>query len=214
MITNLLVVYVLVVTVLTLADGKMVVWQRGFVKMFAASMFLCLPALSASSLGTFEWWFFIGLMASWLGDLCLVWSGTGARFKLGVLSFLLAHVAYGVAFVFVDFDAVTAGSLMVLFSAIGFAVYRKLKEHMSTSLRVPVQVYILALCAMTALAWSVRPPYSCLAYGLAATAFLVSDISVALQRFGAYSTTHRLWGIPLYFGAQMAFAILITEEFS
>ena len=72
-------------------------------------------------------------------------------------------------------------------------------------------VYLFALTAMNSLAWSLVHQGARLAFGLAATAFLISDISVALQRFGEYSKHHRLWGIPLYFGAQMSFAILITE---
>ena len=211
MLTNLLFVYLVLVSILTLADQKLSVWQRGVIKMLSASLFLYLPSISMSNLGTFEWWIFVGLIASWLGDLYLVWSGTGARFKLGILSFLFAHIAYGAAFLFIETNLVLATCLMVIFVTVGVSVYLKLRSHMGSDLRLPVQIYIFALCAMTALAWSVEPPYSQLAFGIAATAFLISDISVALQRFGQHSSRHRLWGIPLYFGAQMGFATLITK---
>ena len=214
MISNLLVIYLILVGILTLARAPFSVWKRGVVKMTAASLFLYVSISGDTEMNAFEWWFFGGLAASWLGDLCLLSEGTGRQFKFGILSFLIAHIAYGIAFLFVELDVTIAGVLLGLFSGVGFTVYNRLKLAIGDSLRVPVQVYIVALCAMTALAWSVQPPHSSLAFGLAATAFLVSDISVALQRFGPHSAIHRLWGVPLYFGAQMSFAILISKDFS
>lgn len=214
MITNLLVVYACLVAVLALADRKLGLWQRGLLKMLTASLFLYLPIITLSTLNTFELFFFVGLIGSWLGDLCLVWSGTGKRFKVGIFSFLLAHVAYGTAFLFAEIAIGLAALLLVSFCTIGVLVYMRLSSNIEGALKLPVQIYILALCAMTAFAWSVEAPYSATAFGLCATAFLVSDISVALQRFGTDSHTHRIWGIPLYFGAQMSFSILITKGFS
>ena len=98
---------------------------------------------------------------------------------------------------------------MLLF---GFGVYLKLKTDIPAKLRVPVMVYIIALVAMTALAWTLGDSDARMMYGLAATAFLLSDVSVALQRFGTHSHIHRLWGVPLYFGAQITFAHLLTNH--
>ena len=213
MVTNLLVLYLMLVATLTLADQRLTLVQRAVVKMLAASLFLYLPLMNQDALGHFEWWIFAGLAASWLGDLCLVWPGTGKRFKLGIAAFLMAHVAYATAFVFVEVDPHVAGVLIAIFLGVGFAVYSRLKPNIALPLRIPVQLYILALCLMTALAWSISPPYNTLAFGLGASAFLVSDISVALQRFGSNAAVHRLWGIPLYFAAQMCFSILISGCF-
>jgi hypothetical protein len=42
--------------------------------------------------------------------------------------------------------------------------------------------------------------------GLAAVAFYLSDISVARDRFAQAGFGNRLWGLPLYYLAQLLFA--------
>ena len=208
----LLISYCVLVGLLTLLDTRLTLLQKGAIKMASASIFVGIPAFHFSALNTFEVLIFIGLITSWLGDLCLVWSGTGTRFKLGILSFLLAHFAYAGAFLLKPLVPQTAVILCVGFLVIAGMVYSKLQADMPDALKTPVRIYILALVAMTALAWSIEDPVSRLSFGIAATAFLVSDISVAMQRFGRESQIHRLWGVPLYFGAQLGFALLITEQ--
>lgn len=210
--TYLLITYVVLVGLLTLLDSRLELWQKGVVKMTAASIFVGIPACYFTKLDTFEMVIFAGLLASWLGDLCLVWSGTGKRFKLGIFSFLFAHFAYAGGFLLLNLMPQTAMALFVCFLGISGVIYTRLQKDMPTALRTPVRIYILALVAMTALAWSIEDNATRLAFGAAATAFLISDISVALQRFGTHSKAHRLWGVPLYFGAQIGFALLITER--
>ena len=41
----------------------------------------------------------------------------------------------------------------------------------------------------------------------AAVAFYVSDVSVARDRFVAPGFGNRIWGLPLYYGAQLLFAL-------
>ncbi len=210
--TYLLLTYLALVTILTVLDSRLSLMQRGIIKMSAASIFLVIPGYQFAQLNAFETVIFIGLIASWMGDLCLVWTGTGKRFKLGIFSFLLAHFAYAGAFLLQTLMPVIAGTLflcLVVFSAI---IFLRLQKDIPQNLKLPVQIYILALVAMTALAWSIADHTARIAYGTAATAFLISDISVALQRFGTHSRAHRLWGVPLYFGAQIGFALLITEQ--
>ena len=54
--------------------------------------------------------------------------------------------------------------LLLLF---GFGVYLKLKTDIPAKLRVPVMVYIIALVAMTALAWTLGDSDARMMYGLA-----------------------------------------------
>ena len=44
---------------------------------------------------------------------------------------------------------------------------------------------------------------------LAAAGFALSDVSVARDRFGRESFLNRLWGLPLYYGAQCLFAVSV-----
>ena len=209
----LLITYCVLVAILTLLDTRLTLKQKGIVKMMSASIFVVIPAIELPELTTFEILIFVGLVTSWLGDLCLVWSGTGTRFKLGIFSFLLAHFAYAGAFLLKPLVPQTAVLLCLGLLVIAGMVYNRLRGEMPDGLKKPVKIYILALVAMTALAWSIDDAVSRLRFGLAATAFLISDISVALQRFGRHSQIHRLWGVPLYFGAQLGFALLITEHY-
>jgi hypothetical protein len=41
----------------------------------------------------------------------------------------------------------------------------------------------------------------------AAVAFYLSDVSVARDRFVAPGFDNRIWGLPLYYGAQLLFAL-------
>ena len=209
--TVLLTTYSLLVCTLAVADKGLSLLQKGIIKMTAASIFVSLPLIQFQRLTSFGIWILMGLIFSWIGDLCLIWRGTGRRFKLGILAFLLAHVAYGVAFIFAHFEPERATVFFVCLGLLGIVIYGRLKADMQPSIRPAVMVYLFALTAMTALAWSLVDSEARFAFGFSATAFLVSDISVALQRFGSHSQHHRLWGIPLYFGAQISFAILITE---
>ena len=210
---SLLITYCALVGLLTLLDARLSLMQKGLVKMTSASIFVGIPAFHFQELNTFEMAIFAGLATSWLGDLCLVWSGTGTRFKLGIFSFLLAHFAYAGAFLLKPLVLPTAVILCIGLLVIAGMVYNRLRDDMSDGLKTPVRIYIVALVAMTALAWSIDDDPARLRFGLAATAFLISDISVAIQRFGRHSQIHRLWGVPLYFGAQLGFALLITEHY-
>lgn len=210
--TYLLLIYLVLVFVLTVLDRRLSLVQRGMTKMSAASIFVLIPAYNFAALNAFGVVILIGLVASWLGDLCLIWTGTGKRFKLGIFSFLLAHFAYAGGFLLQNLLPLTALIFFVCLLVISALIFMRLQNDMPQNLKNPVKIYILALVAMTALAWSIQDPRARMAYGTAATAFLISDISVALQRFGAHSTIHRLWGVPLYFGAQIGFALLITEQ--
>ena len=91
-------IYAILVGALTMLDQRLSLWLKGAIKMTAASCFVGLPLVYFENLNTFAILLFSGLCASWLGDLCLVWPGTGRHFKLGILSFLLAHFAYAGAF--------------------------------------------------------------------------------------------------------------------
>jgi hypothetical protein len=65
---------------------------------------------------------------------------------------------------------------------------------------------MLAISAMVSLAagsFAARPSLLLLT---GAIGFYLSDLSVARDRFVAPGFVNRLWGIPLYYGAQLLFA--------
>ena len=66
--------------------------------------------------------------------------------------------------------------------------------------------YLLAIGAMLALAWGAAGAGAPAAVPAGATAFALSDLAVARERFVAPGRRSWLWGLPLYYGAQLALA--------
>lgn len=150
----------------------------------------------------------IGLLFSLAGDVFLML--TPARFVAGLLSFLLAHLAYVLAFV----QAAPAGSAPWLLLPLGLAaalVLRLLWRALG-ALRVPVLLYIGAILLMvwTALARAVLHPgpASALAGG-GALLFMLSDSLLALNRFRQPLRHATVWIMVSYWLAQTCIALSV-----
>ena len=145
------------------------------------------------------------LVLSWLGDAFLL-SSRSALFLAGLGSFLLAHVAFGAAFVIRGQDAAwTAGALAVL-TIPALIVARWLRPHLPPDMRLPVRVYIVVITGMLALAAgavAAGAPWIAL---VGALTFYLSDLSVANDRFVREGFLNKLWGLPLYYFAQICLA--------
>ena len=76
-------------------------------------------------------------------------------------------------------------------------ILRWLRPHLSASMRRPVTAYVAVISAMLALPAGVP---------LGAFAFYLSDLSVARDRFVAAGFVNRVWGLPLYYFAQLCLA--------
>lgn len=148
----------------------------------------------------------VGLALSWWGDVLLIPKSKPKVFQLGILAFLLGHVAYSVAFVARGVDtAATAGTLLVL-AIVAIGVVRWLWPHAPSDMRVPVVAYIAVISAMVALAVGTWAAHGQPAIVVGAVMFYVSDLSVAMDRFVRSSFVNRLWGLPCYFIAQLVLA--------
>ena len=148
-----------------------------------------------------------GLGLSVVGDLCLL-SKKNQTFKWGILSFLLAHVAYVVLFVALGIHwlwAVTGGASVALL-ALGVARFlAPFVQHM----RLAVNGYIVVISVMVAFAIGMGAYDGNLdRVGLliSAVAFFLSDLCVARERFVEPAFINKAFGLPLYFGAQLGFA--------
>jgi uncharacterized membrane protein YhhN len=144
----------------------------------------------------------------WFGDVLII-PKTRGPFLAGVASFLAGHLAYVAAFVIrgVDPPATAAAALAMLVPA-GLA-WRWVSPHLPPEggLRGPVAAYAVMLTAMVAFAtgsFIARPAPLLL---VAAVTFFLSDLSVARERFVRSDFTNKLWGLPLYYAAQLVFAL-------
>lgn len=150
-------------------------------------------------------WVIVGLVLSLLGDVALLWPKEG--FLPGLVSFLLAHLAYLVAFTRVQRFAARVLPF-VAYAAVAAGVLALLWPGVPAPLRLPVLLYVLALASMAAQAavlWrsgAARGPV--LAAGGAL--FMLSDALLATNRFATPLPMASLWILASYWTAQWCIA--------
>lgn len=149
------------------------------------------------------------LALCWLGDVLLI-PKNPQIFRAGIVSFLLGHVAFLVAFLVRGVSPLGCGVALALLSLPSVLALRWLSPHLSREMKLPVTAYvgILSLMVVAAVGTAARAPgWSIL---IAAVAFFASDLSVARDRFVHPSFVNRAWGLPLYYAAQLLFAATTT----
>lgn len=196
-----------VVAVVLLLGAQLADWRvaAGIAKMVASTGF-CLTAFSGGALGTrYGRWILAGLALSWWGDALLI--GTlPLFFQLGLISFLLAHLAYCGAFLSHGVSRKwAAGGLCVLAIPVAAIVYW-LFPHVPLDMRVPVIAYVAVITSMLVLAAGTRGRGASWRIIAGAFMFYVSDVAVARSQFVAPDVFNYLWGLPLYYAGQILLA--------
>jgi uncharacterized membrane protein YhhN len=148
----------------------------------------------------------VGFGLSAVGDLCLLSRRTPV-FLSGLLTFLMAHIAYTTAFLQLGGGGWVAGVGLVGSGVIGAVVWRWLARHVSGHMRAAVGVYIVAIAIMLACAIAAGQGSGSGWLVVGAACFVASDISVAQDRFVKRDRINLMWGPPLYFGAQWMFIL-------
>lgn len=149
---------------------------------------------------------FAGLLLAAAGDVLLI-PKDKRSFLAGLVAFLLGHVAYGVAFALRGLDlgwALGAGAVCTI---VALPVLRWLWPSVEPKMRAPVACYVLVITAMVALAAGTFGAHGDARILVGAIGFYLSDLAVARERFVRSSFANRLWGLPLYFGAQLLLAM-------
>ncbi len=177
-----------------------------------------LKTLSTSLLAIIAWHMggpvllIAGLALSALGDLFLSRDGEKA-FISGLVSFLVAHVAYIVLFasigqspaVLLSMPLLPAAAIMI---AASLALLRIILRHVSGELRLPVMVYCTALVLMGLTALATERPLII----AGAVMFVASDAILAWEKFvepaaSARKPPMRLAVWVLYYAAQVTFLL-------
>jgi uncharacterized membrane protein YhhN len=143
------------------------------------------------------------------GDVCLALPQR-TMFLLGLISFLIGHGFYVVAFLGVGKAGIWTLGGGLLVCGVSVWVYRWLSPLLG-SMRGPVLAYILVITAMVVCAWSVFErgdlPWGARIMVLAgALCFYLSDIFVARDRFVKNEFLNRAVGLPTYYTAQFLLA--------
>jgi len=141
-----------------------------------------------------------GLALSVVGDALLL-SSRRSAFLAGLGAFLLAHVAYAVAFAGVARPSAVVGLAV---AAITGAALRWLWPRLG-ALRTPVVAYCVVITAMLWLALGIDRPE----IRAGATLFYASDLLVARDRFVRPGFVNRVVGLPLYYAGQLLLALAV-----
>lgn len=182
---------------------------RAAAKIAASSAFLAVAIQCDAAASTYGQLILAALALSWVGDVLLL-SQRSRFFLPGIGSFLLAHGVFSIAFLFQPIHGIALGVGLVVMGVIGTRVLTWLWPHLSGFYRVAVGAYVAAIVVMCALAIAVSAATGSWLLAAGAVAFALSDISVARDRFVAHAFINRLWGLPLYYGAQLVLALSVA----
>jgi uncharacterized membrane protein YhhN len=171
-------------------------------------------------IGEFELAVLIGLVLGAIGDIALM---SEHGFLAGLGSFLLGHVAY-VAAVGTQLPPRmwlgAAGPYALIPLVVGLAALAYLWPKLG-KLRVPVIFYVAVIIAMviSAIALYRGNPAAVIRgelfemqlhrrelFATGAVLFFISDLAVARDKFIAPGFSNRVWGLPVYYGAQLLIA--------
>jgi len=159
------------------------------------------PAYSLALLG--------GLCLCLVGDVCLAFPSR-QMFLAGLVSFLLGHLLYILAFLQVGRMCVWTWIGALVTCGTSAVIYLWLQPYLG-KMKGPVVLYILVISTMVVSAVSVQGgarPGTAVKWAVAAggVCFYLSDIFVARDRFVREEFLNRLIGLPMYYAAQFTLA--------
>jgi len=150
------------------------------------------------------------LLLSFAGDVLLIPKDRPRVFLAGLVSFLLAHVAYGAAFLASGVTMAAALATALLLAPVLYVVVRWLGPHLPRPMRLPVRAYLVVISGMligaTGAAHAAHDPRML----IGALLFYLSDLAVARDRFVAPGPINRTWGLPFYYVGQLVLASSIA----
>ena len=153
----------------------------------------------------------VALFLCAVGDVCLL--GTArAPFLAGLVAFLLGHVGYAAACLLGGVSAAAVGLAALPLVLFGGGVLRWLWPSLPAKMKVPVCAYVAVIMTMAACAVGATAAGRSVWIAVGAGLFVVSDLFVARNRFVAPGPVNRLWGLPLYYGAQLILAAVLGSD--
>jgi uncharacterized membrane protein YhhN len=185
-------------------------WLVYLMKPLTTALLVGAAASAQAADPLYRWAILVGLGFSLAGDVFLMLPGD--RFVAGLASFLAAHIAYLTAFSL----GVGFGSRPVLllpYATAAIAVMWLLWSRLG-SLRVHVVIYVAALVAM---AWQATTRAAAghtelaVAAAAGATLFVVSDASLAINRFRGSFRAAQVLVMSTYVAAQALIALSVSQ---
>ena len=213
--TALYLVPALAVTVFLLVRAEVLKIKRQIYLFKPISTLLVIAAALLSFLEptrnpTYSVGILLGLLLSFGGDVALMFQDHRKAFMLGLVLFLLAHIAYTVVFVLLGrFSGWDMLSTVVLLVA-GVSFYRLIQPNLGT-MRLPVMVYILVISVMVNRASSApaSPAFTgmqAMLVVIGAVLFYISDLILAAARFWRPWKYSRI-SLAFYYSGQLLIAL-------
>lgn len=191
------------------ADYRGPRWQAYVFKPLTTGLLLTSAALATPAQGPrYQIAVTVGLALSLLGDVFLMLPRD--LFLAGLSSFLLAHLAYIVAFTSALPIGTAPALLLPLLAAAGILI--RLLWPRVGRLRLPVLLYTAVILLMVWQAWARGWEFRTLGAGLAAvgaTSFMVSDALLALNRFRRPWASAQALVMSTYVAAQALIALSV-----
>jgi uncharacterized membrane protein YhhN len=159
---------------------------RRSLKLGASACFVLVAVALQAQASAYGQGVLVALVLGALGDACLL-SERRRWFLAGLGLFLVAHLAYAVAFVVGGWRVGALALALPALGAAGIATLRWLRPHLA-----PFDRH-----AAAAQAWPVAA---------GALMFAASDLAVARDRYVAPGLINRAWGLPVYYAAQLLLA--------
>lgn len=180
-------------------------------KLVASSAFVALAIVAGGLQSNYGRIILLGLVFSWFGDAFLI-GETQLLFLSGLGAFLLAHLAYIVAFIERGISVKWAALAALPIVAIAIAVSVWLAPHIPPELKVPVRVYTTVISLMVIAAIGTRGRGAPALILAGALLFFLSDLSVAALRLVQTDFPTYLWGLPLYYAGQVCLAVSTSQS--
>jgi uncharacterized membrane protein YhhN len=156
----------------------------------------------------------VGLALCFGGDLALMFQDRRKPFMLGLVLFLLGHIAYTVAFSMLGRTSgwVLLTTLLLLVAGLGF--YRLIAANLG-SMRIPIVLYFLVISLMVIQATSLlaSPVISDVQAAMiigGAILFYISDVMLAANRFW-HPWKYNRTSLAFYYGGQLLIAMAASH---
>jgi len=180
-----------------------------FTKPSLSLLFVIVALTGPSSHPTYFDFVLAGLLFCVAGDVLLIFPAK-KLFLAGLVTFLVGHILYSIAFFMMASIETSTGIIATVFLLISGAVFVWLRTHLGSML-VPVIAYIAVITLMVIGATSLahNQQLRITGRGLAlcgAILFYFSDLFIARHRFVKKQYINRLVGLPLYYAGQFMIA--------
>ncbi|WP_335872607.1 lysoplasmalogenase [Bacillus sp. 2205SS5-2] len=152
-------------------------------------------------------WIIIGLIFSLSGDIFLMIPKN--KFLEGLVSFLIAHLCYIIAFTQGLTNLSFEWNVGIPFFAVGILYYayllKSLKQEKNIVLQVGVFVYIVVICFMGVYSFSTGSQLAI----IGSIIFLLSDAILALNKFAKPFQTAQYYVMITYYAAQYLISLSV-----